>query len=65
VTIEALARLIMRIVGFEGELITDTSKPDGTPRKLMDSATLLSAGWLPSIELKDGLFETYVKHFLD
>lgn len=65
VTIEALARLIMRVVGFEGDLITDTSKPDGTPRKLMDSATLLSAGWVPSIELEDGLSETYETHFLD
>lgn len=63
-TIEALARVIMRVVGFEGKLIKDTSKPDGTPRKLMNSETLLSAGWSPSIDLEEGLSSTYRAHFL-
>lgn len=59
VTIETLAHTIMKVVGFEGELHRDISKPDGTPRKLMDSSTLKSAGWSPSITLEDGLAETY------
>lgn len=63
VKIEELARLIMKIVGFKGELIKDLSKPDGTPRKLMDSKTLLSAGWSPSIALEEGLSMTYQKKF--
>ncbi|MEM6933821.1 MAG: GDP-L-fucose synthase [Pseudomonadota bacterium] len=50
-----LARLIMRLVGLGGEVITDPSQPDGTPRKLMDASVLLGLGWQPSISLEDGL----------
>ncbi|KAB2849146.1 MAG: GDP-L-fucose synthase [Hyphomicrobiaceae bacterium] len=54
-----LARLIADVVGFEGAIVTDTSKPDGTPRKLMSGARLAALGWKPRILLKDGLVSTY------
>ncbi|KAJ4822582.1 Germin-like protein sub 1 member 20 [Turnera subulata] len=59
VTIKELAELVKEVVGFQGKLVWDTSKPDGTPRKLMDSSKLLSLGWEPKISLKDGLVDTY------
>ena len=58
-TIAALARLIADVVGFRGELVFDRAKPDGTPRKLMDSAKLASLGWRPRIALKEGLVQAY------
>lgn len=54
-----VARLIMDVVGLEGELRHDLSKPDGTPRKLMSAAKLRSMGWEPKIPLKEGLAQTY------
>jgi len=59
VTIKDLAELVKEVVGFEGDLVWDTSKPDGTPRKLMDNSKLLGLGWTPKISLKDGLVDTY------
>ena len=59
VTIEELAQLVMRVVGFEGELLRDTAKPDGTPRKLMSNEKLAAMGWAPSIPLEEGLRTTY------
>ncbi|KAL3746191.1 hypothetical protein ACJRO7_015184 [Eucalyptus globulus] len=59
VTIKELAELVKEVVGFEGELVWDSSKPDGTPRKLMDSSKLASLGWTPKISLKEGLCDTY------
>ena len=59
VTIAELAATIMAIVGLEGELQFDTSKPDGTPRKLMSGERLAKMGWRPSIELEEGLRSTY------
>lgn len=59
VTIKELAELVKEVVGYEGEIIWDSSKPDGTPRKLMDSSKLASLGWEPKISLKDGLTNTY------
>jgi GDP-L-fucose synthase len=50
--------MIVRVAGYRGEIVHDTTKPDGTPRKLMDSARLLSMGWTPSIALEDGLART-------
>jgi GDP-L-fucose synthase len=44
VTVRELAEIVARVVGFEGRLVFDTSRPDGTPRKLMDSSVLLSMG---------------------
>ena len=54
-----LARLVKDVVGFEGELGFDTSKPDGTPRKLLDISKLKGLGWSPSIDLESGLAATY------
>jgi GDP-L-fucose synthase len=54
-TIRQLAEMIQRIVGFPGAIEWDTSKPDGTPRKLMDSSRLLALGWKPKIDLETGL----------
>lgn len=59
VTIKELAETVKNVVGFEGELIWDTSKPDGTPRKLMDVSKLHAAGWQHTIELRDGIALAY------
>jgi GDP-L-fucose synthase len=59
VTIDELARLVMRAVGFAGALTHDTSKPDGTPRKLMSNEKLAAMGWSPRISLETGLESTY------
>lgn len=58
-TILDLARRIARVVGFEGEIATDPSKPDGTPRKLLDVGRLTALGWKAGIDLDAGLAETY------
>lgn len=58
-TIQALAETIQDIVGFEGELIWDTNKPDGTPRKLMDCSRLQRLGWTHQIQLEAGLKSVY------
>ena len=63
VTIKELAQTIKDVVGFPGELIFDTTKPDGTPRKMMDSGKLLDLGWRPQIDLRAGLEDAY-KDFL-
>ncbi|AEG02619.1 GDP-L-fucose synthase [Methylomonas methanica] len=59
VTIRELAETIQKVVGFNGEIIWDRTKPDGTPRKLMDNAKLRSLGWQPTIDLESGLRSTY------
>ncbi|HWV74809.1 MAG TPA: GDP-L-fucose synthase [Pseudosphingobacterium sp.] len=59
ISIRDLAQLIKRIVGFEGELIFDTSKPDGTPRKLMDVSKLHNLGWKASLNLEEGINNVY------
>ena len=59
VTITQLALLIKEAAGYEGDLIYDASKPNGTPRKLMDVSKLTNLGWKYSIELKDGLKQVY------
>lgn len=58
-TIRELAETMKSVVGFEGELVFDTSKPDGTPRKLMDVSRLKALGWQASISLEQGLQQTY------
>lgn len=58
-TIADLACMICEVVGFEGELVFDSSKPDGTPRKLMSGAKLQALEWSPNINLKDGLIAAY------
>jgi GDP-L-fucose synthase len=59
VTIRELAETIAEIVGFRGHLVFDSSKPDGTPRKLLDIGRLTSLGWTPKIKLKPGIESTY------
>ena len=62
-TIRELAELIKKVLGFKGEIIFDTSKPDGPPKKLMDSSKLNRLGWKPSVTLETGLSIAY-KDFL-
>ena len=64
VTISELANTMARVVGFEGDIEFDTSKPDGTPRKLLDVSRLSSLDWHYSVELEHGLEMTY-QWFLD
>jgi GDP-L-fucose synthase len=59
ISIQELAHLIADVVGFEGRIAFDTSKPDGTPRKLLDIGTLTSLGWKAEVELRDGVASTY------
>lgn len=66
IAIKDLAKLIKNIIGFEGEINFDTSKPDGTPRKLMDVSKLHSKGWKHTIELKEGIklaYQDFLKHY--
>ncbi|MSU57819.1 MAG: GDP-L-fucose synthase [Pedosphaera sp.] len=58
-TIRQLAETIARIVGFPGEIQWDTTKPDGTPRKLMDSSRLFALGWRPQVDLETGIRAAY------
>lgn len=59
VTIQALAETVARVTGFEGKISFDASKPDGTPRKLLDVSRLARLGWRAQIALEDGIRETY------
>jgi GDP-L-fucose synthase len=59
ITIRELASLVSKVVGFEGEIVWDVSKPDGTPRKLMDSSRIQNLGWRPTIELSQGVASAY------
>jgi GDP-L-fucose synthase len=59
VSIAEFATIVGEVVGFNGEIVYDTSKPDGTPRKLIDSGRIAALGWGPGIGLKDGLAQAY------
>jgi GDP-L-fucose synthase len=59
VSIRKLAETIAEVVGYRGELVFDASRPDGAPRKLLDSARLAALGWRPRTELADGLADMY------
>jgi GDP-L-fucose synthase len=59
ISIAELAALVREIVGFDGEIVFDTTKPDGAPRKLLDTAKLAVLGWQPSIPLDEGIRVTY------
>ncbi len=59
IAIRDLAALAAKVVGFEGAIVTDTSKPDGTPRKLMDGSRLAGLGWSPRIALEEGIAGAY------
>jgi GDP-L-fucose synthase len=59
VSIRELAEIIRDVVGFKGEIIFDSSRPDGTPKKLMDSSRIHNLSWKPKIGLKEGIMRTY------
>src|SRR5437764_12100874 len=59
ISIRELAELICDVVGFDGELVWDATKPDGTPRKLLDTTKLRALGWQPTIPLRQGVAQTY------
>ena len=59
VTIRVLVETVCDVVGFEGELVFDTSKPDGTPRKWLDVGRLADLGWRAKVGLRDGITDTY------
>lgn len=59
ISIAALAEKLCEVIGFDGQLKFDTSKPDGTPRKIMDSSRLFALGWRPAVNLDDGLGAMY------
>ena len=58
-SIRELAEMIINVVGFEGQIQFDTSKPDGSPRKLMNTNLLKSLGWKQKVQLSEGLQQTY------
>jgi GDP-L-fucose synthase len=59
ITIRELTRIVCDVVGFDGEIVTDPTKPDGTPRKLMSAEKLRAMGWKPKIALRDGIKTAY------
>ena len=65
-TVRDLTENVKRIVGFEGDIVWDTSKPDGAPRKLMDSSRLFALGWRPQVDMETGIrlaYEDFLKRF--
>lgn len=62
VTIKELSELVARVVGFRGRIEWDASKPDGTPRKLMDSSRMFALGWKPRFELEEGVRDAYADY---
>ena len=65
VSIKELAEMIQSITGYTGTIVWDTSKPDGTPRKLMDVSKLTAAGWRATIPLREGITQVYNEKFLN
>jgi GDP-L-fucose synthase len=59
ITIKELAELVKKVVDFKGKIVFDTSKPDGTPQKLLDISRITQLGWQPQISLHEGLISTY------
>jgi GDP-L-fucose synthase len=59
VTIRELAELVLSVIGYRGRIVFDVTKPDGTPRKLLDVTRLSQLGWKPRITLNDGIERTY------
>jgi GDP-L-fucose synthase len=59
ITIRELAEIVAAVVGYEGEIEWDTSRPDGTPRKLLDVSRITALGWRPTVELRNGIAQTY------
>lgn len=65
ITIKELAQLISRIVGYQGDILFNIEKPDGTPKKLMDVNKISKLGWSPTIALKDGIQLAYKQYLLE
>jgi GDP-L-fucose synthase len=68
VTIRELAQTVMSVIGYKGRLVFDSTKPDGTPRKLLDVSRLTALGWQPRVSLRQGIEQTYAwftEHFAD
>jgi len=66
-SIRELAEMVCRVIGFQGRIVYDSSRPDGTPRKLLDVSRLKALGWKPSIALEEGVRQTwqwYLEHAL-
>ena len=59
ISIRDLARLVMDVIGYDGEIVTDPSRPDGTPRKLMDNSRLTALGWQPRTDRRSGIAKAY------
>ena len=65
ISIRKLAETIKKVVEYEGELIFDTSKPDGTPRRVLDNTRIYQTGWKPKVDMEEGLrleYEYYLRH---
>jgi GDP-L-fucose synthase len=60
ISIRDLTRLVARVVGYEGDIRLDETKPDGTPQKLLDVSRLKGLGWEPKISLEEGIRQTYL-----
>ena len=56
-SIKEITRILMKIIGFKGKIIYDKTKPDGTPRKILDNTLATQCGWTPKIKLKEGLHQ--------
>ena len=63
-TIEDLAKTVMDVVGFQGDIVFDKSKPDGTPRKLLNVERMQELGWTAKISLREGLEKVYSEFLL-
>jgi GDP-L-fucose synthase len=59
ITIKELTEIVARVIGYEGDIVWDTSKPDGTPRKLLDSTAIFNTGWKPVFTLENGIKHAY------
>lgn len=68
ISIRELAETIKTVVGYEGELVFDTSKPDGTPRRVLDNSRILQTGWKPVVHMEEGIrreYEYYLNHIVE
>ena len=59
ISIEQLAKMISKVVDYSGEIVFNESRPNGTPRKLLDSSKIAQLGWSPQVKLEDGITSTY------
>ncbi len=67
ISIRDLAETIKKVIGYKGDIIFDTAKPDGTPRRVIDTSRIQQTGWLPQIDMEEGLrleYEYYLKHVI-